>query len=104
MGNWKAARLPWRNAIQLADGGPWGQAFPEPLFHGEFDIVSQRVVGQTHLRLVLKSGARLVDAIAFEQPPLADAGRLLAAYRLDVNDYGAAPTVQLRLEHLRALA
>ncbi len=103
-GELESGEITLENAIQLADGGPWGQAFPEPLFHGEFDIVSQRVVGQTHLRLVLKSGARLVDAIAFEQPPLADAGRLLAAYRLDVNDYGAAPTVQLRLEHLRALA
>ncbi len=103
-GELESGEITLENAIQLADGGPWGQAFPEPLFHGEFDIVSQRVVGQTHLRLVLKSGDRLVDAIAFEQPPLADAGRLLVAYRLDVNDYGAAPTVQLRLEHLRALA
>ena len=92
------------NAVQIARGGPWGQAFPEPMFHGEFDIVSQRVVGEVHLRLVLKAGDRLVDAIAFQQPPLDGVGRLLAVYRLDVNDYGAAPTVQLRLEHVRALA
>lgn len=92
------------NAARLADGGPWGQAFPEPLFRGEFDLVSQRVVGETHLRLVLKCGDRLVDAIAFGQPPLPGVSRLFTVYRLDVNDYGAAPTVQLRLEHLRALA
>ena len=91
------------NAELLADGGPWGQAFAEPMFHGEFDIVSQRVVGETHLRLVLKADEKLVDAIAFQQPPLADAGRLLGAYRLDVNDYGDLPTVQLRLEHVQAL-
>ena len=91
------------NAELLADGGPWGQAFAEPMFHGEFDIVSQRVVGETHLRLVLKADEKLVDAIAFQQPPLAGAGRLLGAYRLDVNDYGDLPTVQLRLEHVQAL-
>ena len=92
------------NAIRLAEGGPWGQAFPEPSFHGEFDIVNQRVVGETHLKLVLKSGSRLIDAIAFNQPPLSGANRLHAVYRLDINDYGATPTVQLRLEHVQAQA
>ena len=102
-GELDGGELTLENAARLADGGPWGQAFPEPLFHGTFDIVSQRVVGETHLRLVLKHGDRLVDAIAFGQPPLAGVNRLLAVYRLDVNDYGSMPTVQLRVEHLRAL-
>jgi hypothetical protein len=39
----------------LAEAGPWGQAFPEPLFHGEFELVSQRVVGEDHLKLVVRS-------------------------------------------------
>ena len=103
-GQLESRDLTLANAELLADGGPWGQAFPEPMFHGEFDIVSQRVVGETHLRLVLKADDRLVDAIAFRQPPLAGAGRLFGAYRLDVNDYGDLPTVQLRLEHVQALS
>ncbi len=101
-GQLSSAEITLENAVGLAEGGPWGQAFPEPSFHGEFDIVNQRVVGETHLKLVLKSGDRLVDAIAFNQPPLAGAERLHAVYRLDINDYRGAPTVQLRLEHVQA--
>ena len=100
-GELSSSEMTLENAVHLADGGPWGQAFPEPSFHGEFEIVNQRVVGETHLKLVLRTGARLVDAIAFNQPPLAGAVRLNAVYRLDVNDYGGVQTVQLRLEHVR---
>ena len=103
-GRLASSEITLENAMRLAEGGPWGQAFPEPSFHGEFELVNQRVVGETHLKLVLKSGDRLVDAIAFNQPPLPGANRLHAVYRLDVNDYGDAPTVQLRIEHLQAAA
>jgi len=91
-------------ARQLANAGPWGQAFPEPLFQGEFDIVSQRVVGEHHLKLVLKLGARVVDGIAFRQPPLPNVRRVCVAYRVAENDYGELPTLQLVVEHLIALA
>ena len=97
------ADLTLENAQLLAQGGPWGQAFPEPSFRGEFQLITQRVVGEEHLKLVLKRGERLVDAIAFGQPPLPEVSRLLAVYRLTVNDYGPAPTVQLQVEHLQAL-
>ncbi len=102
-GELESADITLQNAMLLADAGPWGQAFPEPSFHGIFDVVNQRVVGQTHLKLVLKTDDRLVDAIAFNQPPLANPRGVQAIFRLDVNDYGLAPTVQLRVEHLRAL-
>jgi len=87
-------------ARRLADGGPWGQAFPEPLFHGDFELVSQRVVGEDHLKLVVRHGGRLVDAIAFRQAPLEGVKRLRCAYRLAENDYGDLPTLQLVVEHL----
>ena len=75
------------NALRLGEGGPWGQAFPEPTFHGDFDLVSQRVVGKEHLKLVLKRGDRLVGAIAFRQKPIGDCRRVRLAYALEVNDY-----------------
>ena len=59
-----------RLADEIARGGPWGQGFPEPLFHGDFDVVNQRVVGERHLKLSLRKNARVVDAIAFNQAPL----------------------------------
>lgn len=98
------AELCLASARCLADAGPWGQGFPEPLFHGEFDLVSQRVVGEDHLKLVVRRGRRLVDCIAFRQAPLPDVKRLLLAYRLAENDYGDLPTLQLVVEHLIPLA
>lgn len=89
-------------ARTLAQAGPWGQAFPAPLFHGEFVIVSQRVVGEQHLKLVLKTGGRLVDAISFRTPPV-DAERVLVAFRLEENEYRDNVTLQLMVEHIAAL-
>lgn len=90
-------------AEQLAEAGPWGQQFPEPLFHDEFELVSQRVVGEHHLKMVLKKGERLFDAIAFRQPALVDTGRVLAAYRLESNEYRNRVTLQLVVQHLAPL-
>jgi len=89
-------------ARDLASGGPWGQQFPAPLFHGEFGLVSQRVVGDDHLKLVLQFGSKVVDAIAFRQPPLA-ADRVLVAYRLEENLWRDTSTLQLMVEHIAPL-
>ena len=88
------------NASLIAAHGPWGKAFEEPLFHGEFDVVTQRVVGESHLKLVLKREDRVADAIAFRQGPVA-AKRVRAVYRLAVNDYGDADTLQLEIDQLQ---
>jgi single-stranded-DNA-specific exonuclease len=88
----------------LQESGPWGQGFPEPQFCGDFQVVSQRVVGEHHLKLVLKRGDRLFDAIAFRQAPLVDPGLVSAVFRLSENDYRDLPTLQLVVEHVAALA
>ena len=88
----------------LADAGPWGQGFPEPLFYDEFQLVSQRVVGEHHLKLVVKQGQRVLDAIAFRQPPVEGASRVRLAYRLSENTWNDRTTLQLVVEHLTALA
>lgn len=100
-GELQAGDLDVVTAQALAAGGPWGAQFPEPLFDGEFDLVSQRVVGGDHLKLVVKFENRVVDAIAFRQGPLPEAtGRVALAYRLGVNDYGQMPTAQLVVEYI----
>ena len=43
----------------------WGQGFPEPLFEGDFQVQTQRVVGEKHLKLKLSSPAGSFDAIRF---------------------------------------
>jgi single-stranded-DNA-specific exonuclease len=89
-------------------GGPWGQAFEEPLFHGEFDILDRRIVGEHHLKLTLRptNAKRVLDAIAFHATDAdwpAATKRLEAAYRLDVNEFRGQRSVQLILQHVRPL-
>ncbi|MCB1559668.1 MAG: single-stranded-DNA-specific exonuclease RecJ [Xanthomonadales bacterium] len=92
-------------AEQLRDGGPWGQAFPEPAFDNRFAVTSWRVVGERHLKLSLQGldeadGAR-VDAIAFgawpgEPPP----ARVHLLYQLTTDDYRDRHGVQLIVRHM----
>ena len=101
-GELEAADMRIDNARLIAAHGPWGQGFDEPLFHGEFDVVMQRVVGERHLKLALKHDGRVVDAIAFNTEPL-PGNRARAVYRLGVNDYGDADTLQLEISALEAV-
>jgi single-stranded-DNA-specific exonuclease len=90
----------------LRAGGPWGQAFPEPLFDGEFEVLSRRVVGERHLKLSLRNAAAAIDAIAFnitDEDWPAGARNIRAAYRLDVNDYRSRESAQLIIEWLEVL-
>ena len=91
----------------LAAAGPWGQAFPEPLFDDLFTVREQRVVGEKHLKLRVqhRDGGPLIEAIAFRQEPLAAARNvpLRLVYRLDVNHYRDTRTAQLVVEHLECV-
>lgn len=97
-------------ATLLRFAGPWGQHFPEPAFDGRFRVVSQRLVGDRHLKLVLtpESGSALVDAIAFnvdpERWPDETVELVDIAYRLDVNEFRGTRSLQLVVEHLVAVA
>ena len=101
-GELAAAELELDNARLIERHGPWGQAFEEPTFHGDFDIVSERVVGESHLKLVLQTGERVVDAIAFNQERVG-ARRVRAIYRLSINDYRDMETLQLEVKSLAPL-
>lgn len=106
-GELKAGDLTFEVAALLRDAGPWGQGFPEPLFEGTFRLIRQKLLGGAHLKMtVAPAGSRShVDAIAFNQPSgdWRRGDRLRFAYRLDVNDYFATPSVQLVVEHIRPI-
>ena len=96
-------------AEALRGGGPWGQQFPEPLFDGEFDLLSQRIVGERHLKLSLAAPGLPdpIEAIAFsvdvDRWPDNAVRRVRLAYRLDVNEYRGRQSLQLVVEQLEAL-
>lgn len=92
-------------AHQLRQAGPFGQGFESPLFDGEFQVVQQRLVGQKHLKLVLREAAvGEVDGIAFNVDlavwPNAMVKQVRIAYRLDVNVFRGQESVQLIVEQL----
>jgi single-stranded-DNA-specific exonuclease len=94
-------------AKELRNAGPWGQHFPEPLFHGVFQLVQQRIVGERHLKVVLKSecGSVQLDGIAFsvdrEIWPNPTVRWVELAYKLDVNEFRGQETVQLLIAHIQ---
>jgi single-stranded-DNA-specific exonuclease len=87
----------------LREAGPWGQAFPEPLFDGRFKILEQRLVGDKHLKLRLGKESKVLDAIAFfvdtDTWPNHRCDTIQAVYRLDINEYKGRRNVQLIIDY-----
>jgi len=80
----------------------WGQGFPHPMFEGEFEVKSQRVVGEKHLKLQLTAHRTTFDAIRFfSADPMPE--RIRAAYKLALNEYNGKTTLQLIIEHWEAV-
>jgi single-stranded-DNA-specific exonuclease len=106
-GELSADEIALETAQALRDGGPWGQAFPEPCFDGEFTIKNVRVVGDKHLKMWVTTAdrTRAFDAIAFnfkgadEAPTLPD-GNVRLVYRLDINEYKGERRLQLLVDHV----
>ncbi|KXJ48700.1 exonuclease RecJ [Marinobacter salarius] len=95
-------------ATLLKRAGPWGQHFPEPLFDGNFRVVSQRIVGENHLKLVLQpeEGGAIIDGIAFNTgPEVPDYTRTGArvVYKPDANTFRGRTNLQLLVDYLEPL-
>ena len=96
-------------AQQIKQAGPWGQQFPEPVFEHTFELVQQRIVGEKHLKLVLKHhSGRLVDAIAFgvdvKAWPDTEARFVRLAYQLDINEFRGKFSLQLIVRELQKVS
>jgi single-stranded-DNA-specific exonuclease len=102
------AELTLETAQAIESGGPWGQAFPEPVFEGEFLVADQRPVGDRHLKLWLRPdpASQPLEAIAFGYFDEADARRPAAgararlAYRLQATSFGGVARAELLAEHV----
>lgn len=94
-------------ARTLRHAGPWGQHFPEPLFHGVFRLQQQRLVGERHLKISLQSecGSQILDGIAFnidrDAWPNPSVQWVELVYKLDVNEFRGQESVQLLVTHLQ---
>ena len=105
--------LTLQTATRLRAAGPWGQAFPEPLFEGEFEVRSVKIMKERHLKLRVSSSASAgtgrtdVEAVAFNQAEtIADRHptSVRLVYRPDVNFFRGIESLQLIVEHLEIIA
>ncbi len=83
--------------VQELESQVWGQAFEAPLFCDEVQIVAQRIVGERHLKLRVRQGGLLRDAIWFGRTdPVPERARM--AYRLSLDEYQGQQRVQMVVE------
>lgn len=83
--------------VRVLDAQVWGQAFEPPLFCDEVEVVSQRLVGERHLKLGVRHGGVLRDAIWFgRSEPLP--ARVRLAYRVALDEYNGRERVQMVVE------
>ena len=92
----------------LQNAATWGQEFPEPVFDGIFDVIQVRIVGQRHLKLVLRKpdGDLVIDAIAFfvEKPEhWLGLRQIKAAYKLDINEFRGNRSVQFIVQYFEKI-
>jgi single-stranded-DNA-specific exonuclease len=85
----------------------WGQGFPQPVFYGEFEVMSQTLMKEKHLRLQLRPldsspGVKPVTGVWFNHTQTLPA-RAHFAYRLVTDRFGGQARVQLMIEALDEL-
>jgi single-stranded-DNA-specific exonuclease len=87
------------DAARMLGAEVWGQGFPQPVFADEFEVESQRLVGERHLRLRLARAGGRYDAIMFRRAePVGE--RVKAAYALGVDEWNGTEALSLRIEAL----
>ncbi len=86
-------------SARLLEAEIWGQGFPAPMFADEFEVDSQRILKDKHLKLTLKKNGSRFEAIHFNRADPAPR-RVRAAFRLGVNEYNGVSSLQLMVEHL----
>nr|WP_207184989.1 single-stranded-DNA-specific exonuclease RecJ [Rubrivivax gelatinosus] len=83
--------------VGLLDAQVWGQGFEAPVFCDEMQVLQQRLVGEKHLKLRLRHGASVREAIWFgHAEPVAERVRL--AYRLSLDEWNGQARVQMVVE------
>lgn len=91
-------------AMAIRDAGPWGQAFPEPIFDGIFEVVSWNQLKDKHIKCQLRDPrtGTTYPAIMFNsyKPDINISPRVLVVYQLSINEYRDTQTLQLLVRYM----
>ncbi len=90
------------DTVQALNAQVWGPSFEPPLFSDEVEVISQRLVGEKHLKLSLRHAGTVREAIWFGHvdplPP-----RVTLAYRLSLDEYNGRQRLQMIVEGAQAV-
>ena len=79
--------------------GVWGQGFAQPAFSDNFKVISQRILGEKHLKLILEKDGKRFDAIYFNCAEILPE-YITAVYALEANEYKSLQTLQLQIKQV----
>jgi single-stranded-DNA-specific exonuclease len=86
--------------VRSLDAQVWGQAFEAPVFSDEVEVISQRLVGEKHLKLAVRHAGAVRDAIWFGR--IEQIGnKVTLAYQLRVDEYNGQQRLQMIVEGVR---
>ncbi len=105
MANSRLTRSRTRSVADLEQLEPHGPSNPQPIFLArDVRVLSHRVVGQSHLKLSLRQGARTISAIGFGMGdlPVSIGSRIDVLFCAERNEWNGTTSLQLRLRDLRA--
>jgi len=86
--------------VRSLDAQVWGQAFEAPVFSDEVEVISQRLVGEKHLKLAVRHAGAVRDAIWFgHSDPVGN--KVTLAYQLRVDEYNGQQRLQMIVEAVR---
>lgn len=95
--NLEGDRINLDTAEQIRDE-IWGQGFPQPLFIGEFKIISQKILKEAHLKLSLEKDGKVYEGIWFFTNELISEETKSFVYSLGINEFMNNKTVQIMID------
>ncbi len=78
----------------------WGQGFGEPLFCSNLNILEQKLLNNTHLKLRLEKSGYLFDAIWFFRDHEIESENVDFVYSLGINEFRGDVKLQLFIENI----
>ncbi|MFC3094591.1 single-stranded-DNA-specific exonuclease RecJ [Alteromonas sediminis] len=91
----------------LYASGPYGQGFPAPAFDDQFTLISQRIVGENHLKMTLEhTNGQHLEAIAFNIDldvwPNNQVSQIKGVYKPEINVFRGKQSLQLVFDYMEA--
>jgi single-stranded-DNA-specific exonuclease len=97
------AELTYDTVSNIRSMEPFGPGNPEPLFYcGNLEVVNSRVVGERHLKLRVRQGGSVMEAIGFglsDIHPL-EGKAVNMVFTPDINEWNGYQTIQLKITAL----